>query len=166
MFVSTRMQADIGTTPETREFKGLMDCWNKILKTDGPAGLYKGFSVSGVGNIVFFATYLGFFDGGKALLFPKPASHDETPLLAHYLFTYAVILTAYAAKYPFTTVSKRLMMQSGRSRYELQYTGALDCARKVVLNEGFRSLYRGFSITFFSSVFSGGLLLLRDAYRL
>lgn len=44
-FVRTRLAVDVGRS-KTREFTGLRDCVAKTLKSDGIAGLYRGFGVS------------------------------------------------------------------------------------------------------------------------
>merc|ERR1712019_222419 len=45
-----------------------LDCLQKILKKDGPQGLYRGFGISVVGIIAYRASYFGFFDTGKIYL--------------------------------------------------------------------------------------------------
>merc|ERR1712048_1552125 len=65
-FARTRLAADVGGGGE-REFTGLVDCLQKILKKDGPQGLYRGFGISVVGIIAYRASYFGLFDTGKAM---------------------------------------------------------------------------------------------------
>uniref|UniRef100_A0A914PK45 ADP/ATP translocase n=1 Tax=Panagrolaimus davidi TaxID=227884 RepID=A0A914PK45_9BILA len=60
-FARTRLAADVGKG-STREFKGLVDCLVKILKSDGHIGLYRGFLVSVQGIIIYRAVYFGMFD--------------------------------------------------------------------------------------------------------
>jgi len=50
-FGRTRLAADVGKGA-SREFKGLGDCLVKILKSDDPVGLYRGFVVSVQGIII------------------------------------------------------------------------------------------------------------------
>jgi len=68
-FARTRLAADVGKGDGTREFTGLVDCLTKILKSDGTAGLYRGFGISVVGIIAYRASYFGMFDTGKVFLF-------------------------------------------------------------------------------------------------
>lgn len=42
-FARTRLGVDLGKGPADRQFNGLADCISKIFKTDGLAGLYRGF---------------------------------------------------------------------------------------------------------------------------
>lgn len=71
-FARTRLAADVGKGGKTgeREFNGLIDCLSKILKSDGAAGLYRGFGISVIGIIAYRASYFGMFDTGKAFMFP------------------------------------------------------------------------------------------------
>lgn len=65
-FARTRLAADVGKAG-SREFNGLLDCLVKILKSDGPIGLYRGFFVSVQGIIIYRAAYFGMFDTAKHL---------------------------------------------------------------------------------------------------
>lgn len=65
-FARTRLAADIGKARVEREFTGLGDCFGKILKADGPRGLYKGFGVSVQGIIIYRAAYFGIYDTAKS----------------------------------------------------------------------------------------------------
>ncbi|TSK62584.1 ADP/ATP translocase 1 [Bagarius yarrelli] len=65
-FARTRLAADIGKTRAQREFTGLSNCFGKIIKTDGPRGLYNGFSASVQGIIIYRAAYFGIYDTAKS----------------------------------------------------------------------------------------------------
>lgn len=71
------LAADIGKTGAEREFSGLGNCLSQIYKSDGLAGLYRGFGVSVQGIIIYRAAYFGFFDTAKGML-PDP---KNTPFL-------------------------------------------------------------------------------------
>lgn len=58
--------------------------------------------------------------------------------------------------YPFDTIRRRLLMQSGRS--EIVYSGLWNSFFKSVRNEGILSLYRGFTANIFRG--TGGALVL------
>jgi len=81
-FARTRLAADVGKA-ESREFKGLIDCLQKIFAKDGPKGLYRGFGISVIGIIFYRAAYFGSFDTGKVLLFKDPRN---APFLAMWAF--------------------------------------------------------------------------------
>jgi solute carrier family 25 (adenine nucleotide translocator) protein 4/5/6/31 len=51
-----------------RQFNGLVDVYRKTLKSDGIAGLYRGFNISCVGIIVYRGLYFGLYDSLKPVL--------------------------------------------------------------------------------------------------
>ncbi|KAB0407510.1 hypothetical protein E2I00_015482 [Balaenoptera physalus] len=136
-FARTRLGVDIGKGPEERQFKGLGDCIMKIAKSDGIVGLYQGFCVSVQGIIVYRASYFGAYDTVKGLL-PKP---KETPFLVSFSIAQVVTTCSGILSYPFDTVRRRMMMQSGEA--ERQYKGTLDCFVKIYQHEGIGAFFRG-----------------------
>lgn len=51
-----------------RQFNGLVDVYRKTISTDGIAGLYRGFTISCVGIIVYRGLYFGMYDSIKPVL--------------------------------------------------------------------------------------------------
>lgn len=51
-----------------RQFNGLVDVYKKTMATDGVAGLYRGFTISCVGIIVYRGLYFGMYDSLKPVL--------------------------------------------------------------------------------------------------
>lgn len=51
-----------------RQFNGLVDVYRKTVATDGVAGLYRGFTISCVGIIVYRGLYFGMYDSIKPVL--------------------------------------------------------------------------------------------------
>lgn len=137
-FARTRLGADIGKGPGERQFKGLKDCFTKIIKTDGIRGLYRGYSISIIGIIPYRAAYFGLFDSGKTVKVIKEN------LLCKFLFAQMVTMTAGLVSYPFDTVRRRLMMQSGlQGGVTQQYTGTIDCFNKILKKEGSKAFFKG-----------------------
>lgn len=139
-FARTRLAADVkgGKKGGEREFNGLVDCLQKIYKSDGPIGLYRGFIISVIGIIAYRASYFGMFDTGKVLLFKD---HKKANIFAMWGFAQFVTVTAGIASYPLDTVRRRLMMQSGRA--DVMYTGTIDCFNKILKNEGSKAFFKG-----------------------
>lgn len=136
-FARTRLAADVGKGSK-REFTGLVDCLRKVATRGGPIALYQGFGVSVQGIIVYRGAYFGLYDTAKGVLF-----EDEKK--ANVLAKWAVAQTVTAASgiisYPFDTVRRRLMMQSGGK--EKIYNGTLDAWRKIAANEGSGAFFKG-----------------------
>merc|ERR1712137_924358 len=70
-FARTRLAADVGKGAGEREFSGLGNCLAKTVKSDGISGLYRGFSVSVQGIIIYRAAYFGLYDTARGML-PDP----------------------------------------------------------------------------------------------
>lgn len=151
-FARTRLAADVGKAGATREFSGLGNCLSKIYKSDGLLGLYRGFGVSVQGIIIYRAAYFGFFDTAKGML-PDP---KNTPFLISWAIAQTVTTVAGIISYPFDTVRRRMMMQSGRS--DKLYKNTIDCWRKIYQSEGGNAFFKGA----FSNVLrgTGGALVL------
>lgn len=153
-FARTRLAADVGKGANEREFKGLVDCISKTVKSDNIVGLYRGFGVSVQGIIIYRAAYFGFFDTAKGML-PDP---KNTPFLISWAIAQFVTTFAGIMSYPFDTVRRRMMMQSGRKASEQQYKGTLHCWGKIMKTEGTGAFFKGA----FSNVLrgTGGALVL------
>jgi len=151
-FARTRLAADVGKAGAEREFSGLGNCLTKIFKSDGLVGLYRGFGVSVQGIIIYRAAYFGFFDTAKGML-PDP---KNTPFLVSWAIAQTVTTFAGIMSYPFDTVRRRMMMQSGRA--DKMYKNTIDCWRKIAANEGRKAFFKGA----FSNVLrgTGGALVL------
>jgi len=152
-FARTRLAADIGKAGG-REFNGLGDCLVKTFRSDGIKGLYQGFGVSVQGIIIYRASYFGLFDTCKGML-PDP---KNTPLIVSFVIAQIVTTVSGITSYPFDTVRRRLMMQSGRKGGDIMYTGTLDAWRKIAKQEGPAAFFKGA----FSNVLrgTGGALVL------
>jgi len=138
-FARTRLAADIGKGAGEREFKGLGNCLVKIYKSDGLVGLYRGFNVSVQGIIIYRAAFFGFFDTAKGML-PDP---KNTPLVVTWMIAQTVTTVAGIVSYPFDTVRRRMMMQSGRAKSEIMYKSTVDCWGKIYRTEGGKAFFKG-----------------------
>jgi solute carrier family 25 (adenine nucleotide translocator) protein 4/5/6/31 len=138
-FARTRLAADIGKSGAAREFTGLGNCLAKIFKSDGLVGLYRGFNVSVQGIIIYRAAYFGCFDTAKGML-PDP---KNTPLVISWMIAQTVTTFAGIMSYPFDTVRRRMMMQSGRKAADIMYKNTLHCWSKIYKTEGGGAFFKG-----------------------
>jgi len=150
-FARTRLAADVGKGSGNREFKGLGDCLVKISKADGIGGLYRGFFVSVQGIIIYRAAFFGLYDTAKGMV-------GKTNLLVSWAIAQTVTTCSGIISYPFDTVRRRLMMQSGRKGGDVMYKGTIDCWTKIAKNEGAGAFFKGA----FSNILrgTGGALVL------
>lgn len=138
-YARTRLGADVGKSSGQREYNGLVDCIKKTVKSDGIGGLYRGFAVSVQGIIIYRAAYFGFFDTAKGML-PDP---KNTPFLISFAIAQTVTTVSGIVSYPFDTVRRRMMMQSGRAKSDIMYKGTLDCWSKIYKQEGGNAFFKG-----------------------
>lgn len=138
-FARTRLAADVGKGAGNREFSGLGDCLAKVFKHDGLIGLYRGFGVSVQGIIIYRAAYFGFYDTARGML-PDP---KNTPLLISWAIAQTVTTISGIISYPFDTVRRRMMMQSGRAKGDIMYTGTIHCWVTIAKTEGSRAFFKG-----------------------
>lgn len=135
-FARTRLATDVGKG-RYREFNGLLDCLYKIARKDGIYnGLYQGFGVSVQGIFVYRAAYFGTYDTAKGML-PDP---KNTPFYISFMIAQVVTTGAGIISYPFDTVRRRMMMQSGGKQI---YSNTLDCWVKIYRKEGVGGFFNG-----------------------
>lgn len=140
-FARTRLAADVGKGGKdgAREFTGLGNCLSKVYKSDGLTGLYRGFGVSVQGIIIYRASYFGFYDTARGML-PDP---KNTPLVISWAIAQTVTTVAGIISYPFDTVRRRMMMQSGRAKADMLYKGTLHCWATIAKQEGGSAFFKG-----------------------
>ncbi|KAI2799247.1 hypothetical protein BLOT_013258 [Blomia tropicalis] len=160
-FARTRLAADIGKTGADRQFKGLGDCLVKVTKSDGLIGLYRGFNVSVQGIIIYRAAYFGFFDTAKGML-PDP---KNTPLVISWLIAQAVTTVSGIISYPFDTVRRRMMMQSGMAANERMYKSTIHCWTTIAKTEGANAFFKGALSNVFRGMGGAFVLVLYDEIK-
>lgn len=134
-FARTRLAADVGKSVTQREFKSLRDCLMKTAKSDGIRGLYQGFSISVQGIFIYRAAYFGVYDTARDML--------PDHILVNWMIAQSVTAVAGTICYPFDTVKRRMMMQSGRRKADIMYRGTIDCWLKIFKEEGPKAFFKG-----------------------
>ncbi|KAF8764620.1 ADP/ATP translocase 1-like [Argiope bruennichi] len=160
-FARTRLAADVGKGPQNRQFSGLVNCLGKIFKSDGLLGLYRGFSVSVQGIIIYRAAYFGFYDTTKGLL----PDAKKTPIFVSWMIAQTVTVISGIISYPFDTVRRRMMMQSGRAKSDMLYKNTLDCWVKIGKSEGPKAFFKGALSNIIRGTGGAFVLVLYDEIR-
>jgi len=153
-YARTRLGADVGKGTADRQYNGLVDCIKKTLKSDGAIGLYRGFSVSVQGIIIYRAAYFGCYDTARGSL-PDP---KNSPFIVNFGIAQVVTICSGILSYPFDTVRRRMMMQSGRAKADIMYKNTLDCWVKIHKQEGTKAFFKGALSNVFRG--TGGALVL------
>lgn len=143
-----------------RQFNGLLDVYRKTLASDGVAGLYRGFTISCVGIIVYRGLYFGMYDSLKPVLLTGTLQDN---FLASFLLGWSITTGAGLASYPIDTVRRRMMMTSGEA---VKYSGSLDCFNQVIKKEGVKSLFKGAGANILRAVAGAGVLAGYDQLQL
>ena len=138
-----------------KQFTGLVDVYKKTLASDGIAGLYRGFVISCIGIIIYRGLYFGIYDSVK----PNLPGDMRDSLFANFLLGWGVTVGAGLASYPIDTIRRRMMMTSGEGE---KYKGSIDCATKILSNEGMKSFFKGAGANILRGVAGAGVLALYD----
>ncbi|KAI9484389.1 mitochondrial carrier domain-containing protein [Zychaea mexicana] len=141
-----------------RQFNGLVDVYRKTLASDGIGGLYRGFTISCVGIIVYRGLYFGMYDSLK----PALPENLQKNFLASFLLGWAVTTGAGLASYPIDTVRRRMMMTSGAA---VKYDSSLHAFREIVAKEGYKSLFKGAGANILRAIAGAGVLSGYDALQ-
>jgi solute carrier family 25 (adenine nucleotide translocator) protein 4/5/6/31 len=143
-----------------REFNGLIDVYRKTLKSDGIAGLYRGFGPSVAGIVVYRGLYFGLYDSIKPVILTGAL---EGNFLASFLLGWAVTTGAGVASYPLDTVRRRMMMTSGQA---VKYKSSFDAFKQIVAAEGVKSLFKGAGANILRGVAGAGVLSMYDQIQM
>ncbi|CAO3636012.1 unnamed protein product [Cunninghamella blakesleeana] len=149
-FARTRLANDTKSNGK-RQFNGLMDVYKKTLASDGIAGLYRGFTLSVVGVMIYRGLSFGTYDTIKPLL----PDHLRNSFLVSFLLGWSVTTAASLASYPTDTVRRRMMMTSGEA---VKYESSLAAFKEIIAKEGVKSLYKGAGVNIIRGVASAGVL--------
>jgi solute carrier family 25 (mitochondrial adenine nucleotide translocator), member 4/5/6/31 len=151
-YARTRLANDTKSAKKggERQYKGMVDLYQKTLKSDGIAGLYRGFAISCVGIFIYRGMYFGLYDTLKPILL-KP----DSGFLLSFALGYVVTVTSGLMSYPIDTIRRRMMMTSGEA---VKFNGSLDCFTYIMKNEGFGSLMNGAGANILRGIAGAGVL--------
>ena len=140
-----------------RQFNGMIDVYVKTFKSDGIAGLYRGFVISCVGIFIYRGMYFGLYDSLKPIILG-----DSNSIVLSFFLGWGVTITAGLMSYPIDTIRRRMMMTSGHA---VKYKNSMDCAVQILKNEGFMSMMRGAGANILRGVAGAGVLAGFDKFK-
>jgi len=143
-----------------RQFNGLIDVYTKTLKSDGIAGLYRGFNISCVGIIVYRGLYFGLYDSLKPIVLQGSMKDN---FLASFFLGWGITIGAGLASYPIDTIRRRMMMTSGEA---VKYKSSMHAASEIIKKEGTASLFKGAGANILRAVAGAGVLAGYDQLQL
>ena len=135
------MQAD-STLPveQRRNYTGVFNALARITKEEGPAGLFKGCTPVVVRAMALNAGMLASHDQVQAEMKKITNNYWLQNIGAKGVSG----LAASACSLPFDFVKTRIQKQKPDANGVLPYKNSIDCAKKVLTNEGPLAFYRGF----------------------
>jgi solute carrier family 25 (adenine nucleotide translocator) protein 4/5/6/31 len=143
-----------------RQFNGLIDVYSKTLKTDGIQGLYRGFTISCVGIIVYRGLYFGMYDSLKPVVL---TGSMKDSFVGSFFLGWAITITAGLASYPIDTIRRRMMMTSGEA---VKYRSSAHAFAEIVKKEGTASLFKGAGANILRAIAGAGVLAGYDQLQL
>ncbi|KAL6288487.1 hypothetical protein ACE6H2_005997 [Prunus campanulata] len=139
-----------------RQFNGLVDVYRKTLKSDGVAGLYRGFNISCVGIIVYRGLSFGLYDSLKPVVLTGGL---QDIFLARLALAWLITSGACLASYPIDTVRRRMMMTSGEA---VKYKSSLDAFKQILKNKGAKFLFKGAGVNIIRAMAGASVLASYD----
>ena len=142
--IKVRMQSDgrlvAAGKLEAPRYNGLMDAFTKIRAAEGIGGFYAGcthaIQRAALVNLGELTTY----DSAKKTI----VAYTGDNLLCHLSSAICSGFVASLCSTPADVAKSRIMSQQALPDGTMPYKGTFDCWQKVVRNEGFLALYKGF----------------------
>ncbi|KAK1365997.1 Mitoferrin [Heracleum sosnowskyi] len=132
--IKTQMQA-LGSCPI--KSASLSQALKTILKSQGPAGLYRGIFAMGLVAGPAHAIYFSVYENCKERFVVEGSGNGNAVARAGVVATVA----SDAVFTPMDMVKQRLQLSNS------PYSGVLDCVRRVVNEEGYRAFYASYRTT-------------------
>ena len=149
-YYRTKISLNFAKQIETNGEGSFFDVLNKTRKKEGVLSIGRGFYPA-----VFCTTiYRGVFISLYESIFSIYELEKQNQILS-LILAYSSVNVANLFAYPFDTVRRRMFITNMMDKKYLNTQNAL---YEIVKNEGFSSLYRGFSLKLYNSIFSSILL--------
>jgi len=139
--VKVRMQAEQKALGAPSRYKGVVDAYVTIAKTEGIRGLYKGTLPNIARNCIVNVGEIVVYDIVKEAIVNNGLMKDGIP--CHFSAAVAAGFCATLVASPVDVIKTRFMNSP-----EGRYKGALSCAIETGRNEGLLAFYKGFNASF------------------
>lgn len=133
--IKVRLQTQDGLS---HRYKGAIDCFRSLLRTEKVSGLYRGMSSPMAGVALVNAVVFGVYGYSQKRLGDDIWAHGASGALA------GAVQSIISS--PIELAKTRLQIQ-GESGGRALYKGPVDCLRQLLRVEGFRGAFRGLGST-------------------
>lgn len=142
---------------QAHKYNGMVDCFTKIVKNEGPLTLYQGLESTMWRHVLWNAGYFGCIFQIRALL---PKANDKKGQITNDLVSGAVGGTVGTIlNTPLDVVKSRIQNTQKVAGTIPKYNWALPALGTVMREEGFSALYKGFLPKVLRLGPGGGILL-------
>lgn len=164
--VKTRLQSE----ENTKQYSGVRDAFRKIVRTEGVAGLYRGFPIS-LFHVVSGQLYLTTYELSKQFLYK-----NQRTSLQHMCAGFTASLVSQTIMVPVDIISQHQQMRSARdltnssmketpsAKLKVRTTAlthhvgqSFRIAQKIIQHEGFPGLFRGYFVSLLTYGSNSGL---------
>ncbi|CCD23140.1 NAD+ transporter NDAI_0B01060 [Naumovozyma dairenensis CBS 421] len=136
----TRLQAQGIEGIENPYYRGLLGTMSTIVKDEGVKGLYKGIVPIIMGYFPTWTIYFSVYEISKDM-YSKLLPYSE--FLSHSCSAITAGAASTILTNPIWVVKTRLMLQTPMAKHPTYYSGTIDAFRKIIRQEGIRTLYTG-----------------------
>ncbi|XP_059317351.1 mitochondrial uncoupling protein 3 [Lycium ferocissimum] len=142
--VKVRMQADSRMASQGLQprYCGPFDAFNKIIRTEGFKGLWKGVLPNVQRAFLVNMGELACYDHAKRFVINNNIANDN--IYAHTLSSIMSGLSATTLSCPADVIKTRMMNQAADKQGNCKYRNSFDCLVKTVRVEGLKALWKGF----------------------
>lgn len=125
-------------------YTGISDCFRRVVQSEGPTALYKGFTVSAASSVPFVAMQMTGYEVAKraAVYLAGDVEGTEPGVGTRMICGSAAGIMAQTSLFPLDTVRKRLQVQ-GLNGAPRVYNSAWECIKGIAQVEGIRGFYKG-----------------------
>jgi len=136
-----RMQADSLRPPaERRGYRNVFDALSRIVREEGVTKLWRGFEPTVFRAMAMNVGMMATYDIVRGALVRVNGDNFSTGLAASAISGLACVTTSL----PFDLIKTRLQQMKPDASGALPYRGVMDCAGKVLRNEGVLAFWTGF----------------------
>lgn len=167
-FFKTQMQIQIiksKTNPNlVPEYNGIVDCFKKVMKSNGIKGAYQGIVPHLMRNIPAGAVHLGTFEWIR-LIYSEKLNLPVSQLPFNITMFAGSIggILFWSLFYPLDVI-KSAVQGDSPYRENKKYNGVVDAVNKLYAEGGYKRFFKGFSPCMLRSIPANSVLLLTSSY--